>query len=95
MLATLGRPPTGAGWAVEMKWDGQRTIAVVRDGGCRLFSRNGKDVTASFPELPEALVEAFEHRDGVVDGEIVALDEKGRPSFARLQRRMARAPIGW
>ena len=88
MLATLGDVPTGSGWAFEWKWDGQRAIAVIRGGECRLFSRNGNDVTNSFPELAEALSGALHAREGVVDGEVVALDERGRPSFARLQRRM-------
>lgn len=88
MLATLGDVPTGPGWAFEWKWDGQRAIAVGRGDQCRLFSRNGNDVTNSFPELAEALSGALHGREGVVDGEVVALDEGGRPSFARLQRRM-------
>ena len=88
MLAALGEVPSGPGWAFEWKWDGQRAIAVVRGGQCHLYSRNGNDVTNSFPELAEALSGALHGREGVVDGEVVALDEKGRPSFARLQRRM-------
>ncbi|MBM4484134.1 ATP-dependent DNA ligase, partial [Rhodococcus hoagii] len=50
MLATLGEPPAGEGWAFEMKWDGQRAVTDVRDGGVRLFSRNGNDITTAFPE---------------------------------------------
>ncbi|TQC41940.1 ATP-dependent DNA ligase [Rhodococcus sp. WS4] len=88
MLATLGEVPTGPGWALEWKWDGQRAIALVRGGQGRLYSRNGNEATHSFPELAEALPGALSGHDGVVDGEVVALDEQGRPSFARLQRRM-------
>lgn len=67
-------------WAFEIKWDGQRAIAVARDGECRLYSRNGNDITNSLPELPEALLGALRGRNGIVDGEVVALDEKGRPA---------------
>jgi bifunctional non-homologous end joining protein LigD len=87
MLAVPGTidEVTGAGWAYEMKWDGVRLIAYARDGGVRLLSRNDRDVTATYPEL-HGLAGAV---DGVVlDGEVVALDQKGRPSFGRLQQRM-------
>jgi len=88
MLATLGQLPRGAGWAFEMKWDGQRAIATVDDGGSRLFSRNGNDITATFPELAGPVSDALGGREAILDGEIVALDASGRPSFSRLQRRM-------
>ncbi|QCQ90033.1 non-homologous end-joining DNA ligase [Rhodococcus sp. SGAir0479] len=88
MLATLGQPPDGDGWAFEMKWDGQRAVADVGVDGVRLFSRNGNDVTGAFPELLEPLAEAVADHEAVLDGEVVALDRHGRPSFARLQRRM-------
>lgn len=81
MLATLGEVPAGPGWAFEWKWDGQRASAVVQDSQCHLYSRNDNDVTNSFPELAEALAGALNGREGVVDGEVVALDEGGRPSF--------------
>lgn len=88
MLATLGQLPEGEGWAWEMKWDGQRAIAQVEPGSSRLFSRNGNDITATFPELADPLVDVLDGREAILDGEIVALDSKGRPSFGRLQRRM-------
>ena len=88
MLAALGQPPAGDGWAFEMKWDGQRAIAAAREGTCQLYSRNNNDITATFPELPSAVLDALRGRNAIVDGEIVALDAKGRPSFSRLQRRM-------
>ncbi|ETD31625.1 non-homologous end-joining DNA ligase [Williamsia sp. D3] len=88
MLATLGTPPAGSGWAYEMKWDGQRAIAVVDSASARLVSRNANDISGSFPELIDALPEAVAGHTVVLDGEIVALDDKGRPSFARLQQRM-------
>jgi bifunctional non-homologous end joining protein LigD len=104
MLATLGPPPAGAGWGWEWKWDGVRAVAYLDGrGGLRLLSRNDKDMTASYPELaPLAAAgaagaapkkKAGPGRAMVLDGEIVALDERGAPSFARLQARMhVRAP---
>ncbi|MGN0040518.1 non-homologous end-joining DNA ligase [Rhodococcus sp. (in: high G+C Gram-positive bacteria)] len=88
MLATLGRLPEGAGWAWEIKWDGQRAIAQVKAGSVRMFSRNGNDITATFPEVTDPLVDVLDGREAILDGEIVALDAHGRPSFGRLQRRM-------
>ncbi len=72
-------------WAIEMKWDGYRAIATTRGGTVTLTSRGGKDLTGTFPELA-ALADAVAG-DAVLDGEIVALDERGRPDFALLQRR--------
>jgi bifunctional non-homologous end joining protein LigD len=91
MLATLGSATEAAfddesDWAFEMKWDGVRAIAEVRDGELRLFSRNGVDITVSYPELA-AVVDAVKG-DAVLDGEIVALDKSGRPDFSLLQGRM-------
>jgi bifunctional non-homologous end joining protein LigD len=88
MLATpgtLGLLRTGD-WALEWKWDGIRVLARADDGGIRLLSRRGNDVTATYPDLgglPKVL-----RGDALVDGEIVALDEEGRPSFERMQQRM-------
>ena len=88
MNATLGtRPPAGDGWAWELKWDGIRALAYVDGGRLRLFTRNGNEVTHRYPEL-RGLGVALGPRDAVLDGEIVALDENGRPSFELLQRRM-------
>jgi len=87
MLATLGEPPSG-NRVFEMKWDGQRALITVEGGQCRLTSRAGNDISRTFPELPDPVLTAVGGRDCVLDGEIVALDSDGRPSFARLQRRM-------
>jgi bifunctional non-homologous end joining protein LigD len=87
MLATLGDLPTGGGWAYEYKWDGVRAIAYADGTGVRLYSRNDRDVTASYPELRE-VARLLDGRAAVLDGEVVALDLAGRPSFAQLQRRM-------
>jgi bifunctional non-homologous end joining protein LigD len=88
MLATLGRPPAQyADFAVEAKYDGQRGMAVVDRGQVMLLSRNGADITLTFPEITAALPCVVAGRRTVLDGEIVALDETGVPSFERLQRR--------
>ncbi|WP_425752222.1 non-homologous end-joining DNA ligase [Micromonospora sp. DT47] len=91
MLASSGALPSGAGWGYEFKWDGVRAIAYV-DDELRLFSRNDRDVTRAYPELGE-LAQLLAERRAVLDGEIVALDAEGRPSFSALQHRMhVRAP---
>lgn len=74
-------------WAYEMKWDGVRVIAEVIDGGVRLQSRNGIDVTTTYPELDE-LADALDGRQAVLDGEVVALNRRGVPDFGVLQGRM-------
>jgi len=69
-----------------MKWDGIRALATVEDGAVTLTSRNGVDLTASYPELG-TLASAVD-ADVVIDGEIVALSSSGRPDFGLLQSRM-------
>ncbi len=81
-------PPTFDGWLIEPKWDGVRAVVTIHDGTVSIASRLGNDVTGGYPELA-ALAEALGGRSAVLDGEIVAFDERtGRPSFQRLQRRM-------
>jgi bifunctional non-homologous end joining protein LigD len=88
MLATPGAlPEDDARWAFEIKWDGVRAILYVEGGRVRALSRNDLDVTSSFPELAE-IGKHLGMTTCVLDGEIVALDDEGRPSFARLQRRL-------
>jgi bifunctional non-homologous end joining protein LigD len=86
--ASAGDLHDGDSWAFEMKWDGFRALAHVSDGQVRLVSRSGKDMTVTYPEL-QALAEQVptEALPVVLDGEIVALDARGRPSFRRLQQR--------
>jgi bifunctional non-homologous end joining protein LigD len=85
MLATVAqRVPAGDAWVHEVKWDGMRVLVDVREGRVRVWSRNERDVTASYPEL-EALGAAYD--DMLLDGEVVALDG-GRPSFHALTERM-------
>lgn len=89
MLATLGTEGSlgeDDDWAFEMKWDGIRAIATIRNGELTLTSRNGNNLTAAYPELAD-LIQAVKG-DAVLDGEIVALDKDGRPDFGRLQQRM-------
>jgi bifunctional non-homologous end joining protein LigD len=88
MLATLATEvPPGDDWAFEIKWDGVRAIAYSEPGRLRFESRNLRDITAAYPELSK-LNRALSHHSAVLDGEIVAFDEEGRPSFGRLQHRM-------
>lgn len=87
MKATADELPTGDGWVYEVKWDGMRAIVAVDDGEVRLQTANGKDATASFPEL-DGLGAALGVTSAVLDGEIVAFDARGRPDFGRLQQRM-------
>jgi bifunctional non-homologous end joining protein LigD len=86
MLAVSGDLPTGDGWAYELKWDGVRAIAVIRGARARLYARSGAEITIAYPELT-GLAEAVGD-DATLDGEIVVLDEAGRPSFQALAERM-------
>jgi bifunctional non-homologous end joining protein LigD len=79
------QPFTAPGWLFELKLDGYRALGV-RDGEPQLLSRNGNDLTACFPEVAQAL-KALPSGRLLLDGELVAVDAKGRPSFQRLQQR--------
>ena len=88
-LATLAdRPFSDPAWLFEIKYDGVRVLASRRGDRVELYGRSGQDTTSRYPEVVRALralpVDSF-----VIDGEIVALDDAGRPSFQRLQPRMA------
>jgi bifunctional non-homologous end joining protein LigD len=88
MLAGAGDlPPRAGDWSFEVKWDGIRSIAYVQPGRLRLESRNLRDITEGYPEV-RGLLRDIGMREAVLDGELVAFDENGRPSFERLQRRM-------
>ena len=87
MRATLATNPfNDPDWLFEVKWDGYRVEAVVRDGHARLWTRNRQDAARYFPDLagPAPWIDA---REAIVDGEVVALDEEGRPRFSLLQDR--------
>lgn len=92
MKATSGALPVGDDWLYEIKWDGMRLVVTIDNRPIfnhpvRLTSANGKDATASFPELA-GLAGALGVDSAVLDGEVVAFDERGRPDFGRLQQRM-------
>jgi bifunctional non-homologous end joining protein LigD len=90
MLATLskaGIPTNEDDWTFEFKWDGIRAICFWDGSRIRFETRNLRDVTRSWPEL-EALGAALGDRPAILDGEIAALDDAGRPSFQRRQERM-------
>jgi bifunctional non-homologous end joining protein LigD len=88
MLAVAGKLPSDdENWAFEIKWDGVRAILFVEGGRVRAQSRNDLDVTVSFPELAD-IGKFLGMTTCILDGEIVALGDDGRPSFSRLQQRM-------
>ena len=76
-----------SGWSFEVKWDGVRAIAYAQPGRLRLESRNLREITDAYPEV-RGLLGDLGMREAVLDGEIVAFDDDGQPSFERLQRRM-------
>ncbi len=78
--------PAGAGWTYEAKWDGYRTIAEKRGDRVALWSRNARNVTEQYPAIAAA-VGALPSASLILDGEVVALDANGRPSFQALQHR--------
>ena len=87
MLATAATDvPRGDGWHFEPKWDGFRAIVRVRGGEATLTSRNGNDLTARFPAAAHAAAHAMRSAEAVLDGEVCALDERGRSSFSALQQ---------
>jgi bifunctional non-homologous end joining protein LigD len=93
MLATLGTAADLADsedWAFEMKWDGIRALAHLGadDADVRLLTRNGKDVTVSYPEVVGQLRQSAGPGQAILDGELVALDRASAPDFGLLQRRM-------
>ncbi|MEO7123384.1 MAG: ATP-dependent DNA ligase, partial [Lacisediminihabitans sp.] len=93
MLATLGSADDLSEedeWAFEMKWDGIRVLAALGEDhdDIRLLTRNGNDVTVSYPEVARQLRESAGAGSSVLDGEIVALGESSRPDFGLLQTRM-------
>jgi len=88
-LATLAeRPFSDPAWLFEIKYDGVRVLAARRGERVTLYGRSGQDTTSRYPEIARAL-RALSFDSFVIDGEIVALDDAGRPSFQRLQPRMA------
>jgi bifunctional non-homologous end joining protein LigD len=88
MTARIGDLPVDAGaFGYEVKWDGIRAVAQLDHGHLALTGRNGTDFTPRYPEL-RPLGGALGSTRAILDGEIVAFDEQGHPSFERLQARM-------
>ena len=94
MLATrVEKLPEGAEWEYEVKWDGYRIEALKDEATVRLFSRRGADYSTRFKAITEA-VKAILAASAVLDGEVVAVDAKGQPSFQVLQNR-GKMPAGY
>lgn len=88
-LATLrAEPPSGDGWLHELKWDGYRMFAQLRDGRVLLRSRNGRDWSDDYPSISAALA-ALGADDAIFDGELIALDAQGHSDFHALQQTIA------
>lgn len=88
MMATSGDVASlqGSDWQFELKWDGVRAILVADEKTVRIFSRNGNDVTRTYPELADR--QCWPDQPFVADGEIIAVGPSGRPDFGLLQGRM-------
>src|SRR4051812_46491959 len=80
----LAKLPNGPGGEYELKWDGYRAIAVKRGDEVKLYSRNHRALTFQFPSVAKQL-QQLRCTDAVLDGELVAFDEQGRPSFQLMQ----------
>jgi bifunctional non-homologous end joining protein LigD len=87
-LAELKEKPfSHPNWIFEIKWDGVRAIAEIKDGRTRLWARSGRDVTSEYPEFKD-LAAKFRVKNAIVDGEIVTLEKDGRSNFHKLQNRL-------
>jgi bifunctional non-homologous end joining protein LigD len=88
MMACLGSaPPEGEDWLYEIKWDGIRAICFIENGQLQIYSRNGNRCTPQYPEL-SVLPHYVNATTALLDGEIAALDDKGRPVFNLIQPRI-------
>jgi bifunctional non-homologous end joining protein LigD len=86
MLATLTTAvPSGTDWLYEVKWDGYRALCFLADGKVRMLSRRGNNLNKQFAPIAEALPQCVKAESAIIDGEVVALDENGKPSFQHLQ----------
>jgi bifunctional non-homologous end joining protein LigD len=83
LCQSAARPPEGREWRYELKLDGFQAIGRKSGRRAQLWSRNEKDFTRRFPDVAKGIADL--PNDTVIDGEIVALDENGRPSFNLLQ----------
>ena len=93
MLATsASKLPRGEEWTYEVKWDGYRTLAWKQGARVKLLSRNLKDATGQYPSVARAIAQL--HADAaLLDGEIVAIDDQGRPSFQALHHQSSKAIV--
>jgi bifunctional non-homologous end joining protein LigD len=82
--------PTGDQWIYEAKFDGYRALALKDGGSVKIASRKGNDLTSDYPAIRQSLA-AVKAQSAVLDGEIVAFDDSGRPSFQHLHHRSATA----
>lgn len=85
----VGALPTGREWLYEAKFDGYRALALKDGANVKLLSRKGNDLTADYPAIRKA-VAALTAKSAMIDGEIVAFDDSGRPSFQHLHHRSAK-----
>jgi bifunctional non-homologous end joining protein LigD len=87
MLASIAEDPfDDPNWLFEIKWDGYRVVSFIEDGTVRMVSRNQNDLGPRYPEL-NALPKLVNAKSAILDGEVVVLDEQGRPSFSLMQQR--------
>ncbi len=93
LLRRVTSLPEGPDWQYQVKWDGYRMQALNCNANVRLLSRNGADYTCRFPDIAAA-VSRFTPTTLHLDGELVAMDHTGRPSFQILQSR-APLPRDW
>jgi bifunctional non-homologous end joining protein LigD len=94
MLSTLAEDvPRGAGWTFEIKWDGYRIVSRLAGSDAELRTRKNQDYTERFANVARELPKALKTPDCVVDGEVCALDEDGRPSFSAMQQGRSSTPI--
>jgi bifunctional non-homologous end joining protein LigD len=87
----VAKPPDGARWVHEIKFDGYRVQMHVRAGVATIFTRNGHDWTGKFPELAEDLAEL---PDCIIDGELCAIDARGQPDFSLLRASISPGKTG-
>jgi bifunctional non-homologous end joining protein LigD len=91
LLLNTEKLPEGSSWTYELKLDGFRAVAIKSGGRVRLRSRNDKNFATKYPAIALALTALPD--ETAIDGEIVALDDSGRPSFIALQNHASTASL--
>jgi bifunctional non-homologous end joining protein LigD len=89
---TSAKPPSGAGWLHEIKWDGYRVQAHLRDGKATIYTRRGHDWTVRFASIAAAMAK-LKARSAILDGEAVVLDKAGKSDFQALRGDLSRARL--